>query len=162
MPEEYRDFTETERRILALVQKNLPDSASPFADIALAAGASEEEVLGLLRSLLQDGSIRRFGASLKHQRAGFRHNLMVAWKVAGPEEADLAAGTATKNPRISHCYYRPSPAPDWPYEFFTMIHGRKKEDCLATVDFLLKNTSLREYAALESLKELKKRAMNYF
>ncbi|MDR2051007.1 MAG: Lrp/AsnC family transcriptional regulator [Deltaproteobacteria bacterium] len=162
MPRQYSDFTETERRILSLVQKNLPDSASPFADIAASAGVSEEEVLDLLRSLLRDGSIRRFGASLKHQRAGFRHNLMVAWKVADQEEADLAARAAMENPRISHCYYRPSPAEDWPYEFFTMIHGRKKEDCLATIDFLLEHTSLREYAALESLKELKKTSMTYF
>ena len=162
MSRQYSDFTETERKILGIVQKNLPDSLTPYADMAEAAGASEEEVLALLRGMKEDGSIRRFGASIKHQRAGFSHNAMVAWKVKDQAQADAASKVAIKHNMISHCYFRPSSAPDWPYEFFTMIHGRAKDEYLEVVEFLKANTSLDEYAVLESLKELKKISPTYF
>lgn len=162
MSKQYSDFTETERKILAVVQKNLPDSLTPYADIAKAAGTTEEEVLSLLRSMKEDGSIRRFGASIKHQRAGFSHNAMVAWKVKDAAQADEAAKVAIENNMISHCYFRPSSAEDWPYEFFTMIHGRSEGDYLEVVEFLKANTSLTEYAVLESIKELKKISPTYF
>lgn len=162
MSRKHSDFTDTERAILSIVQKNLPDSATPYADIAKAAGTDEASVLKLLRDMKEDGSIRRFGASIKHQRAGFSHNAMVAWKVADQREADEAGAVAADCKMISHCYYRPSSAEDWPYEFFTMIHGRTPDEYLVAVDFIIKNTSLREYAVLESIRELKKTSMKYF
>ena len=162
MSRQYSDFTETERKILAVVQKNLPDSLTPYADIAKATGATEQEVLELLRGMKKDGSIRRFGASIKHQRAGFSHNAMVAWKVKDQAQADKAAKTAIEHEMISHCYYRPSSAADWPYELFTMIHGRAENEYLEVVEYLKANTSLEEYAVLESIRELKKISPTYF
>jgi hypothetical protein len=87
---------------------------------------------------------------------------MVAWKVKDRTEADSAAAKAIKSPMISHCYYRPSPAEDWPYEFFTMFHGRNEEDCAAGIAELAQKTGLTEYAALRSVRELKKISMTYF
>ena len=156
-----RVFTEKERAILRIAQKNLPESLSPYADIASMTGTTEEEVLRLLRSMVGDGSIRRFGASLKHQKAGYTHNAMVAWIVT-EEEADAAGEAAAEHPLISHCYYRPSSAPDWPYELYTMIHGRDPDEYKKVIEELRRTTSLREFAVLESLKELKKTSMTYF
>lgn len=156
-----RTFTDQERAILRIVQKNLPDSLTPYADIAANVGTDEATVLSLLRELKEQGAIRRFGASLKHQKAGFSHNAMVAWKVA-PEEVDAAGEAAARLPSISHCYFRPSSAPDWPYEFYTMIHGKSPEDCRETIETLISTTVLKEYAILESVKELKKTSMTYF
>lgn len=156
-----RRFTEKERAILRIVQKNLPDSLTPFADIAGCVGVTEETVLALLRSMAEEGSIRRFGASLKHQKAGFTHNAMVTWIVA-EEQADEAGREAARHPLISHCYYRPSSAPDWPYELYTMIHGRHPDEYKDVIAALRAGTSLREYAVLESLREMKKISMTYF
>jgi DNA-binding Lrp family transcriptional regulator len=154
-------FSEQERAILRIVQKNLPDSLTPYADIAAAVGAQESEVLRLLRKMAQEGAIRRFGASLKHQKAGFTHNAMVAW-VVSEAEADAAGQAAAKHPLISHCYYRPSSAADWPYELYTMIHGRHPDEYKEVIEYLRTGTSLREYAVLESIRELKKISMTYF
>lgn len=156
-----RTFTEKEKAILRIAQGDLPDTLTPFADIARAVGTDEAAVLSLLRSMKEDGSIRRFGASVKHQKAGFAHNAMVAWK-ADPALADAAGRTAAEHPRVSHCYYRPSTAPDWPYTLFTMIHGRTEQECLEVIEHLLAHTMLREYAVLNSLQELKKTSMTYF
>ena len=62
-----QQFTETERAILRIVQADLPDTLTPYADIARTVGCTEEEVLDLLSRLKQSGAIRRFGASIKHQ-----------------------------------------------------------------------------------------------
>lgn len=156
-----RTFTEKERAVLRIVQKNLPDSLTPYADIATMTGTTEDEVLELLRSMTQDGSIRRFGASIKHQKAGYTHNAMVAWIVT-EAEADAAGEAAAEHPLISHCYYRPSSAPDWPYELYTMIHGRDPDEYKTVIEQLRRTTSLKEFAVLESLKELKKTSMTYF
>ncbi len=157
-----REFSDLERKILRIAQKNLPDSAAPYADIARELGTEERVVLDLLRDLKEKGVIRRFGASLKHQKAGFSHNAMVAWKVAGEGEADLLGAAAAAHQRISHAYHRPSPAADWPYTLYTMIHGRSEQECLDVIDELRRSTGLREYAVLKSLKELKKISMTYF
>lgn len=159
--ESIRRFTEKERAILRSVQGDLPDSLTPYADIAHAVGARESEVLDLLRELRATGAIRRFGASLRHQRAGFAHNAMVAW-IVRPEDADAAGEEAAGHHFVSHCYYRPSPAPDWPYELYTMIHGRTPDECREAIETLRVATGLREYAVLESLKEMKKTSMQYF
>ena len=155
------EFTEKEQAILRIVQKNIPDSLTPYADIAAAAGTTEDEVLNLLLRLKESGAIRRFGASIKHQRAGWTHNAMVAWVVSA-EEVDEVGRIAAEHPRISHCYYRPSVYPAWPYTFYTMIHGKSEQDCLDVVEELRRTTSLETCEILESLKELKKISMTYF
>ena len=155
------DFSEQERAILRIVQKNLPDTLTPYADVAGTVGVDESVVLTLLRKMRSEGAIRRFGVSLKHQKAGFAHNAMVAW-IISPEEADNAGEQAAKHPLISHCYYRPSSASDWPYELYTMIHGREPDEYKEVIAYLRDTTCLREYAVLESLRELKKISMTYF
>ena len=124
-----QQFTETERAILRIVQADLPDSLTPYADIARTVGCTEEEVLDLLSRLKQSGAIRRFGASIKHQKTGWNHNAMVGWKVA-PELVEECGAIAARHSHISHVYYRPSAAPDWPYELYTMVHGRSEQECL--------------------------------
>ncbi len=155
------DFTPVERAILRIVQKDIPDSLTPFADIAKEVGCAEADVLALLTRLKEAGAIRRFGASIKHQRTGWTANAMVAWK-ADEAQADEAGAYAARHPRISHCYYRPSAYEAWPYTFYTMIHGKSAEECQAVVEEIRRATSLDSYEILSSIKELKKISMTYF
>ncbi len=155
------NFTEKEEAILRIVQKNVPDSATPYADIAQTVGCTEEEVLTLLQKLKDDGAIRRFGASIKHQKTGWNHNAMVAWQVS-QAEAEEFGPIAAEHPNISHCYYRPSSAPDWPYTLYTMTHGRTEEECHNTIAAVQERTGMQNYAVLESIEEFKKISMTYF
>jgi DNA-binding Lrp family transcriptional regulator len=155
-------FSSTELKILRIVQEDLPKSLTPYADIAKIAGTDEDFVLDFLRRLKDAGSIRRFGASIKHQWAGYKHNAMIAWVARDQAEADRAGAVASTHPLISHCYYRPSTAPDWPYNMFTMAHGRHKNEYLEIIDFILRHTALKTYVVLRSVKELKKKSMAYF
>ena len=158
-------FTETEKAILAAVQGDLPLSAAPYADIAAACGTDEQTVLALLQRLRSEGIIRRFGATLRHQRVGFACNIMVAWELPADLDAagrDAAGEILAAHAQVSHCYWRPGTAPDWPYTLYSMLHGHSEEECLAAVRDLSVRTGLVRYACLSSLAELKKTSMRYF
>ncbi len=154
-------FTEKEEAILRIVQKNLPDTATPYADIAQSVGCTEQEVLALLQKLKDDGAIRRFGASIKHQKTGWNCNAMVAWQVS-EAEAEKFGPVAAEHPNISHCYFRPSSAEDWPYTLYTMTHGRTEEECQQTIADVQKSTGMQKFAVLDSIQEFKKTSMTYF
>ena len=83
-------LTETEKKISRLIQQDIDLEKRPFKDIAEKLGASEEEVLATIRGLMTKGVIRKFGAILRHQKAGFSHNAMVIWAV--PQERIEFAG----------------------------------------------------------------------
>jgi DNA-binding Lrp family transcriptional regulator len=158
--DQVREFTEKEKRILRLVQDTLPDSATPFASIAHQAGALEADVLDLLKELKDTGCIRRFGATLRHQEAGYDCNVMVAWQVP-QERIQEISEIMSFRPEITHCYQRRS-TQSWPFNLYTMIHAKSKDKCLQIIQDLANKTGLDRYEALFSIKELKKTSMRYF
>ncbi|WP_320170863.1 Lrp/AsnC family transcriptional regulator [Maridesulfovibrio sp.] len=156
-----KQFTELEQDILALAGANLSDSATPYADIAEQVGCSEEAVLELLSRLKEDRIIRRFGATLRHQKAGYGANAMVAWRVEEDQEPEKIGEIMASRPEISHCYLRRT-YEDWPYNLYTMIHGKGPDDCKKVVGELIEQTGIKDHCILRSLKELKKTSMVYF
>ena len=155
------EFTPTETQILRIVQKTLPNSATPYADIATQVGTTEDNVLELLRRLKNGGQIRRFGATLRHQQAGYTFNAMVAWYVEDGFDVDYVGQIMADRQEISHCYLRRN-CLDWPYNVYTMIHGKNQDDCLRVVKELGTLTGVTQYEILFSRKELKKTSMEYF
>ncbi|MGE4504911.1 MAG: Lrp/AsnC family transcriptional regulator [Desulfovibrionaceae bacterium] len=153
-------FTDTERRILALAGTSLSRGPQPFKDIAREAGCTEDEVLALLARLKEQHVIRRFGATLRHQKAGYGHNAMVAW-IIGERDPDEVGKLMAAQPEISHCYRRRT-YPEWEYDLYTMIHGKNPGDCAEVAARLSEATGLKQYAILNSIKELKKSSMRYF
>ena len=62
---------------------------------------------------------------------------------------------------VSHCYLRPT-YPDWPYNVFTMVHGRNVDECTAILESIAEKTGIREMKALYSTREYKKVRVSYF
>ncbi|MCM2283650.1 MAG: Lrp/AsnC family transcriptional regulator [Desulfobacula sp.] len=154
------EFTDLEKKIIALLQTDIPVVERPFLEMAERIGISEEEFLRVLRDLNDRGMIRRFGATLKHQKSGFKANAMVAWKVA--EERVEQAGTIMAGfQEITHCYRR-NPAPGWRYNLYTMVHAASEEAVHAIVKRISEAVEEEDYEILFSRKELKKTSMNYF
>jgi DNA-binding Lrp family transcriptional regulator len=107
--------------------------------------------------------MRRFAAVLHHRKAGFGANAMGVW--AGPQ-GDPAAlermGAVMAGFRaVSHAYERPS-YPDWPYNLFTMVHGKSEDECRQTLAAISEATGLTDWQALFSSKEYKKVRVRYF
>jgi siroheme decarboxylase len=151
---------ETDKRIIQLIQGDLPVDARPFAVLAKKLGMEEDEFIERVKSLKKRGIIRRFGATLRHQEAGFSANAMVAWMV--PEERIEEVGGAMAAFReVTHCYQRQSHK-DWKYNFYTMIHGESEEQCYRIAEKMSAETGMTDYVLLFSEKEFKKTSMKYF
>ncbi len=151
---------ETDKKVIRLIQKDLPVHPKPFALMAETIGISENDFIQRVKSLKERGIIRRFGATLRHQQAGFKANAMIAWKA--PEDSVAEMGkTLARFREVTHCYHR-SPKSDWPYNLYSMVHGGSRDECREIAQRLSLATGLTCYAVLFSEKEFKKTSMEYF
>jgi len=161
-------ITDMEKRVAQQVQGDIPLDKRPFDAIGKRIGISGNDVIDVLKRLKKKGIMRRFGAVLRHRRAGFSENAMVVWAV--PEERCEEAGSLLASYReISHCYERTPPL-EGVYNIFTMVHlaGGDPEE-LSGKDRLEEFTAgvsstigVRKYKILRSLEEFKKSSMEYF
>ncbi|MBI4643021.1 MAG: Lrp/AsnC family transcriptional regulator [Deltaproteobacteria bacterium] len=153
-------LTDLEEKVILALQRDLEVVPRPFLEVAEQLGVKEEELLAAVRSLMEQGYIRRFGATLRHQQSGYAANVLVVWRV--PESELTAIGKKLAAYReVSHCYAR-TPAPTWPYNLYTMIHGKTPEDCTLTAARMAADTGMADYQMLFSETELKKTTMRYF
>ncbi|HVJ48121.1 Lrp/AsnC family transcriptional regulator [Desulfitobacterium sp.] len=153
-------LTYRDKALIRVLQGNLPNSLTPFAELAQTLQWTEKEVLEQTLSLLERNLIRRFGAVLRHQKVGFTANAMGVWPVPEDRAQEIGEKMATFR-EVSHCYQRPT-LPDWPYTLFTMIHGRSAEDCQDVMERIAQATGVEGYRMLFSQAELKKSSMQYF
>ena len=153
-------LTDLEKKIIALLQTDIPIVKRPFQEMAQNIGISEEKFLAVLTDLDARGMIRRFGATLKHQKSGFNANAMVAWNVDEDQVEKTGSIMATFQ-EITHCYRR-NPAPGWKYNLYTMVHATTEAQCHAIVKRISKAVGQTDYRLLFSRKELKKTSMKYF
>ena len=151
---------ELDKKLISHIQKDLPLDPRPFALIADKIGISVDELIKRIKSMIKEGVIRRFGATLYHQEAGFSSNAMVAWIV--PEEQVEETGKAmAKFREVTHCYER-RPQKDWRYNIYTMIHGDSRDECYEIARRISESTGVQEFNLLFSEKEFKKSSMEYF
>ena len=144
-----RGLSELEKKIIAFIQGDMAVTQRPYLNIAQDLEISETELLANLKDLCDRGVIRRFGATLRHQRTGFTANAMVAWKVA--EDRIEAVGQKMASFRqVSHCYRR-NPTDDWPYNLYTMVHANDEQSCHAIARKMSRTASVEDYSLLFSL-----------
>ena len=153
-------LTDVEQKVIALIQGDLPVTEKPYLEIAEKLGQSEDTILSILKKLSDKGIMRRFGATLRHQKSGYKANAMVAWQVdeARIEEVGLIMAAFQE---VSHCYRR-DPAGDWPYNLYTMVHAKNRKTCHDTAKRMSEKASVDNYTLLFSKQELKKTSMRYF
>ncbi|MCL6107208.1 MAG: Lrp/AsnC family transcriptional regulator [Actinobacteria bacterium] len=153
-------FNDHERKLVRLLQESIPLTPRPFVDIAAQAGMSPEEVISCVDRWKQEGTIRRFGAMVRHQRLGYTANAMSAWDVPEGRSEEVGRILAAA-PEVSHCYERPR-AEQWDFNVFAMIHGGSPEECEKVAAGLARRTGIDNYSLLYSSREFKKISMKYF
>ena len=151
---------ELDKKIISLIQGDLPLNPRPFAALAEKIGISEDEFVKRVRSLKERGVIRRFGATLRHQEAGFSANAMGAWFVPDDKIEEVGKKMAAFR-EVTHCYQR-RPQKDWKYNLYTMIHGDTEEECHQIARRISRKTGIDDYVLLFSQEEFKKTSMEYF
>ena len=149
-----------DKKVISLIQGDLPVDQRPFAILAEQVGISEEEFLERVKDLRKKGILRRFGATLRHQKAGYDSNAMIAWFV--PDARVDEVGTALARFReVTHCYQR-DPQGDWHYNLFSMVHAGSRDQCHEIAKRLAQAVGITDYILLFSEKEFKKTSMEYF
>jgi DNA-binding Lrp family transcriptional regulator len=157
---DFRGVTERDKAFVRITQEDLPITAEPFKVWAEQAGCSVDELFAWLADFKARKFFRRFAAILRHRQAGFADNAMAVWVVPEEQSDELGFKMAAFK-AVTHCYKRPV-FESWPYNVFTMIHGRSKEDCESVADAIQKETGLSEYRMLYSTREYKKERVKYF
>jgi siroheme decarboxylase len=154
-------YDERDKAVIRATQGDLPVVSEPYAPAAREVGMTVDALVEHMHGMVDRGLLRRVAAILYHRRAGFSANGMGVWKV--PEERVLEVGPRMAAFRgISHCYQRPT-YEDWPYQLFTMAHGRSKEECDAVLDAIAGAIpEIEDRATLYSSTEFKKVRLLYF
>jgi DNA-binding Lrp family transcriptional regulator len=158
---EMQPYDELDKAVVRATQGDLPIVSEPYAEAAREVGMPVEKLVEHLEGMVERRLLRRVAAILFHRRAGFSANGMGVWRV--PEDRVLEAGARMAAFRgISHCYERPTYG-DWPYQLFTMAHGRSKEECDAILDAVETEIGcIEQRATLYSSTEFKKVRLLYF
>ena len=154
-------LSDKDKKLIRLLQESLPLTARPYAALAEQAGLSESEVLEKVKGWVDAGIIRRFGATVRHQRMGYSANCMVVWPVTDPVEADRLGELFSSFPEVTHCYRRPA-FEGWPFTLYTMVHSTSQEGIDRTLERMKQASGLSDYRGLFSEKEWKKSSMKYF
>ncbi len=152
-------LTETEIKIAKYIQGDIPLVKRPFEHIGIETGMGENEVIEAVNSLLERGIIRKIGAVIRHQKAGFTQNAMVVWAVPG-ERCEAVGNIFATFKEITHCYER-NPPLDKKYNLFTMIHLREN-DQKKLIEKLSSAVDIGDFKVLISEREFKKSSMTYF
>lgn len=154
------ELTPLHHAIIREAQYDIEITSEPFKKVVDKLGIDYEKFFSVLNELQEAGVMRRFASILNHRKAGFSANAMVVWDV----EESIAEGIGEKAAAfsaVSHCYLRPK-YPNWPYNLFTMVHGKTTDETNAIIDDMSKEIESKSYMPLYSSKEFKKVRIEYF
>ncbi len=148
-----------EQKILAAIQHGLPESMNPFEEIAEKIGIETGQLLQILKKWKQQGKIRRIGAIVNHFKVGLGGGAMVVWQVE-PDQTETVGKLLAGFEEVSHAYERRTDE-NWPYNLYTMVHGKSDGDVQKTVQQMSQACGISNYRILITEKELKKAPPTY-
>jgi len=154
------ELTELHHRVIALAQNDIPIVSEPFKETVEALGLTYDEFFAILNELKEAGVMRRFAGILNHRKAGFNANAMVVWDVDEEKGAEIGKKAAEFS-AVSHCYLRPK-FPNWPYNLFTMVHGKTTEETNGIIKEMASEIEHFSRRPLYSTREFKKVRIKYF
>jgi len=152
------NLDDIDKAILALAEGDVEVCMRPFDAWADKVGIPVEDLISRLKALKERGVIREVKAVLRHTRAGFTANAMVAWCVPDALVDDVGQKIAS-SPAVSHCYERRGFGR---FTIYSMIHARTDDEIIEVVNGISQATGIDDYQLFRSIKELKKTSMRYY
>lgn len=151
-----------DQALITLIQTGLPLTQTPYADLGRQLGLDEKDVIQRIKNLNEAKVIKRFGVVVRHHELGYRANAMTVWNISDEVVSELGSCMGQFD-FVTLCYRRPRRLPDWPYNLFTMIHGKDRKDVLANIQLLAERCNLDEieYKVLFSTRRFKQRGAIY-
>ncbi len=147
-------------KVIEESQNDIPIIKEPFKDTIDRLDISYDEFFKILNELKDAGVMRRFAGILNHRRAGFNANAMVVWDI-DEKKSDEIGKKASEFSAVSHCYLRPK-YPNWPYNLFTMIHGKTPQETNRIIKEIASEIEHFSRRPLYSTREFKKVRIKYF
>ncbi len=142
------------KSVLEALPADFPITARPYDAMAEEMGMKGEQLIHELAGLKAKGIIRRISVMVAHRAVSYEGNAMVVWNVSEDHVEDTGAIMAGFR-EVSHCYERDT-AGYWPYNLYTMVHARTREECLAVVEAMSLKSGVHDYQVLFSVREFKK------
>ncbi len=155
-------LNEQDCRLIAEIQGGLPLTSRPYAAVGERVGLSEQEVIERISALQDSGVIKRLGVVVRHHELGYTANAMVVWDVPDERLDEIGAKLGAQE-CVTLCYQRPRRLPDWPYNLFSMIHGKERERVSAYIKSLVEEEGLQNIPrkVLFSGRRFKQRGAKY-
>ena len=152
-------ITKREKTIAKHIQGDISLGKRPFNYIGKVTGLSEQGVIAAVNALNKRGIVRKFGAILRHRKAGLTKNVMILWSVPD-DRIEFAGKILSSYKEITHCYERFPPF-GGKYNVFAMMHF-KSEISRRLIEEIASRIGVDDYQLLETEEELKKSSMEYF
>lgn len=153
-------LTPEEIELVRNLQEDIPGDIEPFKRGAKAVDLTVDDYLKEAKTFIESGHMRRFAAVLHHREAGFVANAMGVWAVP-KEKIDQIGRIMASFDAVTHCYQRPTHT-GWPYNLFTMVHGKSNKECERILDAIGRATGVSDRDVLYSVKDFKKIRVRYF
>jgi DNA-binding Lrp family transcriptional regulator len=96
-----------------------------------------------LQRWLDTGTLRRFGAIVRHHEFGFDANAMTVFNVPS-DQVDERGARVARQAGITLSYRR-QPAVDWPYNLYFMVHGTDRSAVQATIARVIADCDLADF-----------------
>ncbi len=154
------ELTPLHHKVIRLAQYDIEMISEPFAKIIKEIDIDYDTFFKILIELQEAGIMRRFASILNHRKAGFNANAMVVWDIDEASGEEIGASAAAFS-AVSHCYLRPK-YDNWPFNLFTMVHGKTTEETNSIIDEMAKEIPNKSHMPLYSSREFKKIRIEYF
>ena len=148
----------TDREFIDIAAKGLKIEREPLKPLAEKTGLSVDEVIERIKRLIDEGKVRRFAASVRHQPMGYSHNAMVIART-NEKELDNVGNKARAQNAVSHCYQRAHPD-GYPYCVYIMMHGQDETVILDALEQINNIPGVESVEVCNSVKELKKTSVS--
>lgn len=149
-----------DKRLMAALQPGLELLPRPFRQLGETLYMAEEEVIARISTMIDDGTIKRFGIVVRHHELGYRANAMVVFDLPDDEVDAVGARLATE-PGVTLCYRRRRSLPDWRYNLYCMVHGRSRGEAEPVIERLAEIAG-QPATALFSTRRFKQCGARYF
>lgn len=139
---------EIDKKLLTLIQRELPIDKRPFQIIAESLSITEKEVLERIDNLKKEGLIRRIGGIFNSRKLGYTSTLCAAKVPAS--KVDYVAKVIDSYDEITHNYIREGIYNMW----FTVI-TYSQDNLHSIIEQIKTNTGLDDIISLPAVKLFK-------
>lgn len=152
------ELDENQKRILSGLQEEVRLTSEPF-DFLCNESLERQDVLRIIKELIDKGVIRRIAAVVDHHKLGFVANVLFAGEV--PQDKIAEAGEKlARFGMVSHCYERKT-FENWPYNLFAMMHARSMGEIQHVINRYTEAEKIDSFQLLPTAAELKKQPVKH-